>query len=279
MGRPLAYTTLPVPRTFGSEGDRILWRGPLDDRAPDDDALDAFLRLDTASVDRVLAFVRRFGVLRICRHGMPLSHRPSEYGAATPHQCHTRPTDGWDGWESVGEWRAYAAHVRAILNVAARLHLDKTGDDADWETLRKPLANVRPSWRRLPGLKGERETLARAVRALLMLGDVRLGVTWADESPVLELRGDLFGLIAAQVMAAVAKWRGLFLCSRCGYPFSVPRGGRRPRYGLRRYCQTCRDAGAPESDANYDQRHPPTASTSARGSQGRRRRAEKGDTA
>lgn len=257
-GRPLAYTTLPVPRKVETDGDRIVWRGPFDEHESADDVLDRFLRLDAAATSAadVRDFASRFGVLRLCKDGLPVSHKPAPWNSSPSYLCHERKVGEWDGYESVEEWRTYARRIRAVLGIGARLHDGRLGDPADWKTLREPLGTAVPVLVKPSGLKNEREALARAVRGLLMLGDVRLGLIWPGASPVAELRGDLFGLIASQTMAAVGRWRGLYICSRCGYPFWIPTEGKhpRPRYGQRRYCATCRKAGAPLSDANYEMR-------------------------
>jgi hypothetical protein len=89
---------------------------------------------------------------------------------------------------------------------------------------------------------------------LLRLGGVRVGFDWTGSLPELnhESRG-LLGALAVDLALVVSGSSGVTICSECGNPYAP---SRTPVRGNRRYCQDCRDDGAPQRFAtqNYRQR-------------------------
>ncbi len=111
---------------------------------PEAGMLDRFYGLAGEDVPaaRVVAFARRYGILGICRHGLPCTHtpfspeRPMSYRPVRPSRevsapffgelCTPLGWDGHGGLEPVAAWCRYAQLARAILHVADHLRRGRT---------------------------------------------------------------------------------------------------------------------------------------------------------
>jgi DNA-directed RNA polymerase subunit RPC12/RpoP len=218
-------------------GDRLVWFPIVGESAGKDvdapaDLLLRFVRLADASPQHICDFAARWGVLGICKHGVPSSHNPG---------CRPRSNDEYDYWETLEVWRHFARHARALLNVAARLHDEKLGEAADWRVVYEQSGQVAPWWNRSHGSLGvERLALADCVNEWLLIGNVRPALTWSPGegcSSKVGLAGSgLFGVLAIRILMAVSRTAGLALCSWCGEPYAPKR---RPRADRRNYCPKC----------------------------------------
>lgn len=141
------------PPVIELEGERLIWArsygesGTIRDPAPG--MLAEFVRLSDAPAQAILDYARRWGVLFICKHGVPASHNqaqpvfpgfPRHLGGCKPLGWSVTAVPGWTttgppnwhvaaeepevahGWEPLERWRYFAGYARMILDVAVKLH-------------------------------------------------------------------------------------------------------------------------------------------------------------
>jgi predicted RNA-binding Zn-ribbon protein involved in translation (DUF1610 family) len=131
--RPIQRGAIILPGTVRQVGEFLIWREDLRRNPRQKRAgvalIDQFRQLHVASDEAILDFARRWGVLGICKHGLPTSHSPS---------C--LPVAYWEGdtvyWkEPLSVWRKYSRCVGAVLNVAGEVAQERNGRAADWRIL------------------------------------------------------------------------------------------------------------------------------------------------
>jgi hypothetical protein len=241
--------------------------------------LDRFLDLRGADDEKIAAFVRRWGILGICEHGLPRTHHLARIAPRSledgPAGCLPLGFDfgkgGCLGREPIADWRTWAQAANDIVALATAAHHNLRGNQAAWDRLTEGREPQGPSGRRL------RQIVAKGVQWWLELGGVRPQFSWIADVGVqitLGSRGTwdplpqrptrlyghqhgatLFGALAAQLMVRVADVEGLAICSACGMPYLPTR---RPAPNRRNYCSSCRAAGVPLRDAlrAHRLRHP-----------------------
>jgi hypothetical protein len=238
--------------------------------------LDEFLRLADAQPEAVAGYAKKYGVLLICRHGLPSSHQTapfsrkrkptwvSKYVAVEGGRAVTRATawfdrcrlrvrqNGWY-WEPIAAWRRYAQEARAILAVAAALHENDLGDHRDWRTLYCP----EQQWvcpRCSAGNPADVDhcrscdrcwpvpTLAEAriLLALFVQGWLNTAGTKLSFSwgvnPSISLGSDSLFGALAVQLISAIVGHGVSLCSGCRLPYLPVR---RPALGRHSFCQKC----------------------------------------
>lgn len=254
LDRPVSETEHKVPDIVQLEGDRLLWkfkrhtaiegdilrggkstfRGTT--RHAGEGMLLGFCRLSEASPEIILGYARKWGVLRICEHGLPCTHQAplfldlGDRAKLLHSSCQAledRNFGGW--WEPLDSWRKLSRRARFILILAQDIH-QKSGN---------------PSMKR-------RITLANQVNAWLEIGGVSLSLDWDTQEPRIDLSGSgLFGSLAMQILLTVSRTDGLGFCSACGEPY-MPKN--QPNPNRRSYCPICRRKKIPRRDAARDYR-------------------------
>lgn len=210
------------------------------------DLLARFVALVDAGDESFLEFARRFGLLGLCRHGLPWTHNP---------QC--RPRYGERHREPLTRWRAFASAARATLRVAASLHQGERPAIDDLPAAAGPvLLGVGSA-----GRSAAQHLIQSCVTTWLKFGDVRPIFSWptgfrarlpGNGQPRVTLGGgSLFAALALQLLMAVSLSDGLAVCSGCNTTYPVHR---RPAAGRRNYCPRCRELGRPLRDAQRDRR-------------------------
>lgn len=289
LHRPFGSSEIPLPSEIRVDDGRLIWRSGPGTKwtRPREGLLERFVDLAiTENPDKaVAAYAKRWGVLEICEHGLPRTHKPghpqtmpSDVSGTTKYE---QPEMGClplrygkaarqlfpEYWEPLLAWQNVSRRARAILNIAAHLRLGKHGALADWhvilggnETLEswtthgqfaKWDADDERGWG--SRIRYERWELSRRLNDWLEIGDVRPEMVWEPAAgPTLRiaLRG-LFGAIAMELVKAVARTEALAICSGCGQSF-IPK--RKPVEGKRRYCEECRIDGVPMRDVMRDRR-------------------------
>lgn len=217
-------------------GDEVVtWEGPLSERAVPSDLLDRFRRLRDEQPKAIEHFAETVSVLQLCDdHNLPRSHAPR----GVPPEPFTHPdiyACPASRHESVELWQQYAAQVQAIINVAARLQEQAEPRAFDLATMRTGPIRVRRDDLRTTR-DGQRQELARLIRAYLAVGDVRPGIVWGETSPTprIEFRGGLFGAIALALMQKVSGVLRVAFCQECGRDY-VPQ--RMPKPGEMNFCK------------------------------------------
>lgn len=156
---PLNSARIAIPdirlQTNDGGPSRIEWRIPNEQLSPPlSGCLDEFIKLRNAEDAKIVEFARRWGVLGICRHGLPGVHlgcRPlgvSEKNWDSPeHRIWSplfeaqRSDAGWH-WEPTDAWRYMASRVNGFLMVAADLRSGRDPLDED-------LAELLPVYRKM----------------------------------------------------------------------------------------------------------------------------------
>lgn len=260
LDRPVAEGKLSVPAEVKLDQQQGLlrWRyspegRPLKDVDQPPSLLTDFVKLSTASDEQIRAFAAERGVLWLCKeHGLPATHdprvvmvRPSPRSRREGRIQWWCPITDWSnngGAESILAWRALAEQARAILNVAARLHLDRPPDPKDWDILElweEPTTEAR--WR----------LVVQVVDRWLAMARARPSINWDHGKLTVSLAGlGLFGALVVQLLFAISRREGFATCDACGAIY-VP--DKRPPGGRRHYCLGCRGTAA-RRDASRDYR-------------------------
>ncbi len=227
---------------------------------PSAPVLQRFMRLaDVPERDfpsRVLAFAQEFGPLGICRHGKLPGHSgtwcpPLEGGIRFP---------GFPTWEPLEAWRRYSRQLLGVLRIVVDLQEGESGSADDWQAIEQGDPQTPPvplefehdphEWalsRRdfsssAPDapIVSQRVSVAHAVSVWLRYGGVQPRVEWlpGESQATIHMEFlDLPGLLAVQLASAVS--RRSYICSGCGYPFTVPEERRQPPVGRRKWCPDC----------------------------------------
>lgn len=264
-----------VPPGIELVGDRLVWprRRRVDEETfvrSGPGLLDGFMKLGDAPAEQILAFARRWGVLGICVHGAPASHRPPSvpFDPAVP-SCMPQQLENGDYYESLISWRYFASATQALVNIAARLQNGGVGASADWRTVYQgspPLpGDSRDFW---DESRRHREvdvlTLCERVNDWLQMGNVSPALSafmWLSKgTPELQLGspcyyGALFGAIALQLALVIGRSDGLATCDACGNVY-IP--SRRPNPNRRSFCSKCGLKAAWRFAARDHRRREPT---------------------
>jgi len=217
--------------------------------------LDAFVSLAKASDEKILSYANRWGPLALCeKHKLPLTHPPVN-GIDYCGKLHARSityrdlngnrATGKAPSEPLESWRNYAAGAKALLNLAASLHLGEPGQLEDWRTLgeTEQPTGITTKVRR----ENARWIFSQTVQTWLRNAGIRVVYQWLGETPELTIGGQwLFGALSLQLAMAVGQSGGLATCTACSI-FYTP--SRRPRSGQRHYCASCREQKIPVRDA------------------------------
>lgn len=252
-------------------------------------ALDHFVELADADATAVAAFAGRWGGLGICEHGLPASHRPKRKRGDAPQIHYCLPQTAPRGFrEPIEAWHSWAALVRAVLRVAARLNADEHADPLDLLTLGGLVRGYRLLWAsadtadpreakrdtkrglnafrrvRVEGVDAStlatlrrtpvnrlRQLVAEVVDDLIRLGDVHPSISWKDASPRIELSpAKVHGLFGAVAMQLAATISGSKGLATCSECAKVYTPSRRPKATQANYCSECRRARVPQKRAS-----------------------------
>ncbi len=86
---------------------------------PLNDLLFLFTRLATAADGEIETFAARYGILGLCKHGLPQAHLRQEISLDLNRGikvCPPLSTErGWGAGESLERWRHYAAQTKAVM--------------------------------------------------------------------------------------------------------------------------------------------------------------------
>jgi len=206
----------------------------------------------------ILEFAKKYGILFICKHDLPSSHRELEEptfkdlreGGAFA-RCGLRTTADKFFSEPIEVWRLYAQRARALLNLAAAIKKGNEGEKEDWETIakqvgsfvEKPIRGEMTTIIVLP--KEEREQriiISGGVNHWLGYAQVRPAYILTEKGPLIEFGNrTLFGALALQLMLALSQTQGLASCTSCGI-FYTP--SRKPNPNRNSYCPACGSSAA-----------------------------------
>jgi hypothetical protein len=287
LDRPTASNVLYVPAIVElKSGGRLLWvhqkdkyKVTIDEgvrsvdsfcthppRAvpPGPTLLEEFVRLADGPDMAIANYARKWGVLGICRHGLPRTHRRTAVGTHSDCNLLLYESDSnfpdQMGWEPLEAWRDFALKAQSILDVAAVLYEGGVVED---EKVACGFEDVFPVEKHLPFERRRRiqmDSLSVEINAWLAVGDVRclispnglkgLSVTfgsarwsWAPSERKIRMFNNvdcqgttLFGALGVQLLMAASRQRGLAVCAECGKQYSP---SRRPDPNRNSYCADC----------------------------------------
>jgi hypothetical protein len=237
---------------------------------PKDEMLDDFLLLGRASDEKVLRYAKTWGVLGICKHGLPYSHNPSTgaiaqswneiiadsmaCGPVPIHSARQGVLHPLEFQESLADWRKYSQAARSICNIHIALDSERIGDLDDWQTLFNFPAYSRlqvPWWDQ--DVITEWFILIRTLNEWLRWGGVRPVFNGVGKNlwGVCLGRKGLFGALACQIMRNTCLPHRVMLCSGCKTVFTAMK---QRSVGRRQYCRECRERKVPGRDAAHDYR-------------------------
>jgi hypothetical protein len=218
---------------------------------PDRAMFERFLGLASASETAIARYATKWGMLFICEHGLPASHKAHEHDGSGGCPLITRSPNEY--WEPIARWRHFSRQAKAILSIAGRLTVDeRPGRKEDWRVIFEDQILWQP-WD--PGVDVDRLMLRSVINEWLSMGRVRLEFDFSGSASVALVRprgSGLFGALAVQLALAVGKSNGIGTCDGCGGEYSPVE--RRPKAGQRKFCKKCRVKGIPKKLAHEDYR-------------------------
>lgn len=227
--------------------------------------VDDFIALaESWSEDHLLIFIRRYGVLHLCEHGLPMFHNRRRSEKLLPGECTEQRSlsPGWDYQEPIHIWRRYAAEGRGLLLMAQSLQAGRM-PSAEVLDSAMPLFSVLLEHHQQEGVFGRRpdpqEDCSRLLAMLLNewidIGGVRpyfsIGATGWRVRLSAGHYATTFGAIAVRLALLAAGAQGLSVCSNPDCRREYLHGRRRPDPNRNNYCPECRKAGIPQRDASW----------------------------
>lgn len=238
---------------------------------PGDGFLEGFLALARASDEAVVAYADEWGVLALCRHGLP--------GASPRHFDDEDAPTGWcepTGRESLDEWRRWSRLAGVLLEVSGAVATSKRLSSAVWPEFLPfayggvpVFAGAARGFEGLTaprGVAGRRALVAQAVSYWLEAGGARVGMEWSTGARPRLVIGSgavpdagIFGALGVELAGRCATAERLDVCDcdGCGRPFLLtPKQRARLKQGpgTRAFCPDCREAGVPARMADQARR-------------------------
>ena len=233
-------------------------------RLPDRDTLDRLLKefvlLAAAPNAEILNFANRWGVLGLCKHGLPATHKItiSKQTSILPifQYCNVKKRQDWC-YEPLERWRYYARQVSAIASLAYMPSilepgeanpedryginiwpggkveiLGLPGDEEDWKAL---FGDMWFSFLKTDRVIAARHLITLAIERLFKMTHIRPAFLWQNRKPDFHFCGrsdehGLFESIVMQLMLNVSGARGFSVCRECLNSFLIDQTHRSASY-------------------------------------------------
>jgi hypothetical protein len=251
-------------------GERLHWKGPFERSVrPGPRLLGDFLQLVDAPAVKISTYARHWGLIGVCREGMPFSWHRSFNPCAPLGLTRSMLTTAVSKppREPISVWRFLARQLRGFLNVAAAVREGDVASPRDVQDMRGQgslalICEADPHHYRPAATPSNREharaanMFMRQSRALteivpLFLWGPVILIHGATCRPGDRLSG-LYHALVMQACMAAAQTQGWALCSVGNHPYER---GRRTRSGQQNYCPDHRrTAGAAARALEYRQR-------------------------
>lgn len=240
--RPVTSSMVWAPRPLDFKGGDLRYRvGQAQRRRVDQSLLDDFLDLAEASDEAIYRFSRKWGVLGLCKHGLPWKHSDACIRTAPSFPGHLAA-------EKTDHWRTMAGAFKALVAISAELNQGRSGAVEDWMFVERRLSgpDSPPTDGRELRLALRNRRLARIMlmaimRRLIWMADItiRLGWNWASNAWELSLDCNgvnLLALLTLNLLLTMADKDGFAVCSFCHQSY-IPL--RKPDPTRRNYCPKC----------------------------------------
>jgi hypothetical protein len=268
LSKPLATNGWLLPKSVEVLGNRLFYEligFPPRIVRPGPGVLAEFVQLADGEGERIVRFAKEWGVLRLCRHGLPSPHE-----ALSGARPWTQRVDCFPGrvrrgsiatvgqriplywlWEPIEAWQHFARHARALLNLTSEVRGGRTGSDEDWKFLTGfpiPRLGQDPSYRGI-----ERDPWVYIADNLnywfrLRPMDLKFSL-YQGRLKIDNSAGSLFSYLQMQLAFAVGQGAGLCLCAGCTKLYSPTR---RPNPNRNNYCDECgRKAACRDASDRY----------------------------
>lgn len=205
------------------------------------EVLQSFLDLEGAASDKIAKFARRWGVLGICRHGLPAIHNTgiNTFGDSPAWKLIQRheyrdscfPAQWSENFwcEPLDEWRYWIQQAKVIVRLGVELHALRSGDPKDWQTM-----GYEPKFYRgfiggdkippmPPPVTLGRILLAQYINDWLTITGVQPLFFWEQGKHAFYLGSwgidRLLAALGVQILLLINRSSGYALCSNCGRPF------------------------------------------------------------
>lgn len=225
---------------------------------PGRDMLAKFVKLAEAPPEAILSYARIWGMLGVCeRHNLPCTHNPPPFTVRTlavgvsSVWCQPQWSNDEGFRESVETWQGFSRLMRALLNIASDLHLDRQTCRDDWHSAFTDGPGSLVLLLNEMGIKNwgfaldypdmwkepseiQWQVVERILNLMLEWGNVRPIFQVTKGTPSIKMGSEgLFGALVVLLMFAIGRMDGFAICTACreSYP---PK--RRPRIGQRNYC-------------------------------------------
>jgi hypothetical protein len=163
-----------------------------------EDILLQFAKLHNGDPQAIFTFARKWGVLGICKHGLPASHNPYLLAQIRSDPFCEPFKLGSRYAEPLVYWQHYSAQARSLLRIAARLHLGKSGLKKDWDRVfeLEPL-DCKPDYG--TDVNEDKLMLTLIVNRWIEFGNVRPRFKWWNDEIRVSYDCTLFGILASQL--------------------------------------------------------------------------------
>lgn len=224
-----------------------------------EEMLDRFYALTDGSDRDILEYGQDYGVLRLCTHGRPEGWHTDET------LCGPKPID-WERnlnrfSEPLAGWRRLALALGSLRTAASMIASGTPIDRATMNALNWLAGGYWDTVDELEAILGrrpkadyhDRRALASTIDGVLGYA-VRVGARYGPSAskPDLHLKAKgLADALALQTILTIVTGSQSYICDGCGTVF-VP--NRQPRYGQRKFCNTCRGAKIPQQFADRARR-------------------------
>lgn len=244
LERPFNWRLKPTLRSVELYGDLLVWRPdgkeplPLSPQQSDVGLLHQFVRFceKNTPVEEILKFARKWGVLGLCQHLLPMPHHRLDLHFRNQPPCQPFQLPTGEFFEALEFWRNYSRRARATLRIASRLNQNMLGDFEDWRVLdpsHKPLGAGS-----IERLLLEKSLISNEIQWWLWVGKVAFLPDWSGKRLSVNVSCNLVGLIGCHMMFAVSRSQGIAICTSCGFPYAPKR---RPAPNKSNYCPPCRE--------------------------------------
>jgi hypothetical protein len=266
LDRPMQLGGIWSARVVAVEGDFLIYELPGRVKRNNSQGLLRGLLDARSSREKTIQFCRKWGVLGLCAHGIPIGH-----GACTgPEPIGKRVLRGFPRYqfrEPIDSVQKFASGLESLLRIGAEMTQGRSGHVNDWVHADDVISGPDfPPWKDDPAYlealahpSVARTNLQILIRRLIEICKIRPRFFWNEQtnSWQIDLDSDastsnLPGLMVTELLISIADKDGLAICSSCHFSY-IPE--RRPDPTRRNYCPTCRgSADARDASRAYRER-------------------------